>query len=145
MHPMTQLKIGLLACQPESKFARAYQEGTRKTEYWDPVYDDIISVISKLPKIASLVYRCTYHDGKIVEDRGSDFSGNFCRMLGYNDPSFDELMRLYMVIHSDHEGLSLPPCCPVTLLAFHRIFPVLAGLVFTHNAPCDGQQLEGNR
>uniref|UniRef100_A0A7S4G536 Citrate synthase n=1 Tax=Eutreptiella gymnastica TaxID=73025 RepID=A0A7S4G536_9EUGL len=104
MHPMTQLKIGLLACQPESKFARAYQEGTRKTEYWDPVYDDIISVISKLPKIASLVYRCTYHDGKIVEDRGSDFSGNFCRMLGYNDPSFDELMRLYMVIHSDHEG-----------------------------------------
>jgi len=25
-------------------------------------------------------------------------------MLGYNDKGFDELMRLYLVIHSDHEG-----------------------------------------
>eukprot|EP00967_Tisochrysis_lutea_P011682 scaffold13136_cov30-Tisochrysis_lutea.AAC.2 len=25
-------------------------------------------------------------------------------MLGMNDPSFHELMRLYIVIHSDHEG-----------------------------------------
>jgi citrate synthase len=25
-------------------------------------------------------------------------------MLGYNDPEFDELMRMYLVIHSDHEG-----------------------------------------
>jgi len=25
-------------------------------------------------------------------------------MLGYDDPSFDELMRLYLCIHTDHEG-----------------------------------------
>jgi citrate synthase len=25
-------------------------------------------------------------------------------MLGFTDPKFDELMRLYLVIHSDHEG-----------------------------------------
>jgi citrate synthase len=25
-------------------------------------------------------------------------------MLGYTDPLFIELMRLYLVIHSDHEG-----------------------------------------
>jgi citrate synthase len=25
-------------------------------------------------------------------------------MLGYDTPAFDELMRLYLVIHSDHEG-----------------------------------------
>lgn len=25
-------------------------------------------------------------------------------MLGYNDPLFVELLRLYLVIHSDHEG-----------------------------------------
>lgn len=25
-------------------------------------------------------------------------------MLGYDDPLFAELMRLYLVIHSDHEG-----------------------------------------
>ena len=30
--------------------------------------------------------------------------GNFCKMLGFDDPAFHELMRLYIVIHSDHEG-----------------------------------------
>ena len=29
---------------------------------------------------------------------------NFCKMLGFDDPAFHELMRLYIVIHSDHEG-----------------------------------------
>uniref|UniRef100_A0A915ERG5 Uncharacterized protein n=1 Tax=Ditylenchus dipsaci TaxID=166011 RepID=A0A915ERG5_9BILA len=36
-----------------------------------------------------------------------DWSGNFCAMLGYDNPQFVELMRLYLVIHSDHEGGSL--------------------------------------
>ena len=31
-------------------------------------------------------------------------SANFCKMLGYDDPQFIELMRLYLTIHSDHEG-----------------------------------------
>lgn len=33
-----------------------------------------------------------------------DYSANFARRLGYDLPAFDELMRLYLVIHSDHEG-----------------------------------------
>ena len=37
-------------------------------------------------------------------DPGKDWSGNFCSMLGYEDPMFAELMRLYLTIHSDHEG-----------------------------------------
>ena len=32
-----------------------------------------------------------------------DLSANFSRMLGFDTPAFDELMRLYLVIHSDHE------------------------------------------
>jgi citrate synthase len=33
-----------------------------------------------------------------------DWAGNFAHMLGYSDEQFMELMRLYMVIHADHEG-----------------------------------------
>ena len=33
-----------------------------------------------------------------------DYSANYCKLLGYNDPKFIELMRLYLTIHSDHEG-----------------------------------------
>merc|ERR1711916_273661 len=37
-------------------------------------------------------------------DPSLDWSANYSRMLGFNSAEFDELMRLYLVIHSDHEG-----------------------------------------
>uniref|UniRef100_A0A6U7YHS9 Citrate synthase n=1 Tax=Eutreptiella gymnastica TaxID=73025 RepID=A0A6U7YHS9_9EUGL len=104
MHPMTQFNIGVMALQPYSKFAESYRAGIAKSDHWDPAFEDILDVIAKIPKIAAIIYRRAYHDGVVVEDKSSDYSGNFCRMLGYNNPGFDELMRLYMVIHSDHEG-----------------------------------------
>lgn len=104
MHPMTQFNMGLLACQTESKFAKAYQAGANKSQYWDHTYEDVLDVMAKLPTIAALIFRCVYHDGKVEGDSSLDLSGNFARMLGYNSHGFDELMRLYLTIHSDHEG-----------------------------------------
>jgi citrate synthase len=104
MHPMTQLSIGLNACQTESHFAKAYAQGVAKTNYHLYALDDILGVIAKLPEIAAAIYRNVYFDGVIQKDTSLDYSGNFCRMLGYNNPSFDELMRLYLCIHTDHEG-----------------------------------------
>mmetsp|Transcript_4007 Transcript_4007/g.12434 ORF Transcript_4007/g.12434 Transcript_4007/m.12434 type:complete len:458 (-) Transcript_4007:70-1443(-) len=103
-HPMTQLALGLQACQTESKFAKAYQEGVHKSKYWEVAYEDVLDVFAKLPELAAIVYRNTYFDGEVVKDTSLDYSGNFCRMLGYENESFDELMRLYLTIHSDHEG-----------------------------------------
>jgi len=37
-------------------------------------------------------------------DAAKDWSWNFCEMMGYTDPQFVELMRLYLTIHTDHEG-----------------------------------------
>jgi citrate synthase len=55
--------------------------------------------------VCALIFRCTYYDGKVAPyDATTDYSGNFCQMLGFNDPGFHELMRLYICIHSDHEG-----------------------------------------
>jgi citrate synthase len=45
-----------------------------------------------------------YFDGVIQKDESLDYAGNFCRMLGYNEYGLDELMRLYLCIHTDHEG-----------------------------------------
>jgi len=104
MHPMTQLIIGLNACQTESKFAKAYANGAPKTDYHIHALEDILGVIAVLPEIAAMIYRNVYFDGVVTKDTSLDYSGNFCRMLGYDDPSFDELMRLYMCIHTDHEG-----------------------------------------
>lgn len=104
MHPMTQFTIGLNAAQTDSKFAKAYADGVHKSEYHKYALEDILDVFAKLPEIAATIYRNIYHDGVVTKDLSLDYSGNFCRMLGYNDPSFDELMRLYLCIHTDHEG-----------------------------------------
>jgi citrate synthase len=106
MHPMTQLSIGLLACQTDSKFAAAYAKGVNKSKYWESTLEDVLDVMAKLPEISALIYRCTFKDGKLVKDTTGtlDYSASFNRMLGYDSPDFDELMRLYLVIHSDHEG-----------------------------------------
>jgi len=64
-----------------------------------------MNLIAKLPDVAALIYRCKFHDGKVAPyDKTLDYSANFNRMLGFEGKSFDELMRLYLVIHSDHEG-----------------------------------------
>src|SRR5271163_4765692 len=61
--------------------------------------------LAKLPGIAGMIYQHTYKDSKFVQyDAKLDWSANFARMLGFTKPEFDELMRLYLVIHSDHEG-----------------------------------------
>lgn len=105
MHPMTQFNIAINALQPDSIFARAYQDGVPKSRYWDATYEDTMNLVARLPKIASTIYRHSFKDGNVVNaDPNLDWSGNFAKMLGYQDDMFAELLRLYMVIHSDHEG-----------------------------------------
>jgi len=106
LHPMSQLSAACNALQSESKFAKAYAEGVHKSKYWEYAYEDAMDLIAKLPTIAAIIYRNLYRDGTSVGaiDINKDWSHNFTSMLGYNDPQFTELMRLYLTIHSDHEG-----------------------------------------
>ncbi len=104
-HPMTQFTAAVLALQTESKFAKAYGEGISKKEYWGYVYEDTMTLIARLPRIAAYIYRRKYKNGEHIQPDGMlDWSANFAHMLGYEDESFKELMRLYLTIHADHEG-----------------------------------------
>jgi len=105
LHPMSQFSAAVLALQKDSKFAKAYQEGATKGKYWEHTYEDSLDLIAKLPTIAGMIYQHTYKEGKFVPlDPKLDWAANYTRMLGFNKMEFDELMRLYLVIHSDHEG-----------------------------------------
>jgi citrate synthase len=104
MHPMTQFSIGLMACQTESEFAKQYATGLAKSNYHTVVLEDILNCVARLPEIAAIIYRNQYFDGVVSKDESLDYSGNFARMLGYDNQGFDELMRLYLCIHTDHEG-----------------------------------------
>jgi citrate synthase len=104
-HPMTVFTAAVLALQTESKFAKAYEEGISKKEYWSYVYEDSMTLIARLPRIAAYIYRRKYKNGEHIHPDGMlDWSANFAHMMGYNEESFKELMRLYLVIHADHEG-----------------------------------------
>src|SRR4051812_11279221 len=104
-HPMTQFTSAILALGTESKFAKAYNDGISKKEYWDYIYEDTMTLIARLPRIAAYIYRRKYKNGDHIQPDGMlDWSGNFAHMLGYEEESFRELMRLYLTIHADHEG-----------------------------------------
>ncbi len=105
MHPMTQFSIAILSLQPTSEFAKKYNEGIPKTEYWDPMYEDVMNLLAKLPAIAAYIYRRTYKDGKRIRPvKRLDWGANFAHMMGIDNPEYYELMRLYLVLHCDHEG-----------------------------------------
>ena len=104
-HPMTQFVAAIAALQKDSVFAQRYREGMSKMEYWDPMYEDVMNLLAKLPKIAAYIYRKSYkNDEHIPADPNLDWGGNLAHMTGVEQETFKELMRLYLVIHSDHEG-----------------------------------------
>jgi len=104
-HPMTMFVTGVMALQTESNFAKTYATGINKKDYWSPVFEDTMDLIARLPRIAAYIYRRKYKNNEHIHPNGLlDWAGNLAHMMGYNDESFKELMRLYMTIHADHEG-----------------------------------------
>jgi citrate synthase len=109
LHPMIKFTTVLSALEHESVFNKAYHNGTPKDKLWEYAYEDAISLIAKMPTLVSYIYHYTYNNGKIISPNNSlDWAGNFAHMLGDEDISATslkkEFIRLYMVIHSDHEG-----------------------------------------
>ena len=134
MHPMTQLSMGVLALEPQSEFLRQYEEGgLAKGDYWKPTYEDALNLIAKIPRIAAIVYRHTYKDGIVPPcDPSLDMSENFSRMLGFQTEQFFELMRLYLTIHTDHEGGN------VSAHATHLVGSTLADAYMSYSAGLNG-------
>ncbi len=106
-HPMCMFDTAILCMERESKFRKAYDEGMKKTEYWEPMLEDCLDLLAKLPGIAAGVYRMRFNKGqRISPKKGLDWGANYAHMLGLKDPkgTLADLMRLYLVLHSDHEG-----------------------------------------
>jgi citrate synthase len=104
-HPMTLFTLAVLTLQRESLFSKQYHEGIKKDLYWDPMLEDSLNLIAKLPEIAAFIYRLKYKGGDIIPpDPNLDWGGNFAHMMGIKDPLYQDLSRLYFLLHSDHES-----------------------------------------
>lgn len=104
LHPMAMLSAAVVTMQGESVFARRYNEGMSKMDYWDPMYEDACNLLAKLPGIAAFIYRLKYRDDSpIAADSQLDLGANFAHMMGIEAP-YDDVARMYFILHSDHES-----------------------------------------
>ena len=106
-HPMAMLSAGLMALERESAFRKAYDAGAGKDELWEAMFEDSIRLIASMTGLAAAIYRVRFHGGSVIDAPAGekDMSNAFAHMLGIsNDPAWKDLVRLYLVLHSDHEG-----------------------------------------
>lgn len=71
LHPMSQLVSAIAGLSSESKFAKAYEKGLKKIDYWEYVYEDAMDLLARLPTVAAMIYRNLYRDGESVGGIGT--------------------------------------------------------------------------
>lgn len=103
-HPMAIFSTAILTMHRESFFSKKYHAGINKNDYWDPMYEDSLNLLAKLPEIASYIYAKLYRDGnRIQSSPNMDMGGNFAHMMGIPKP-YDDVARMHFIIHADHES-----------------------------------------
>jgi citrate synthase len=132
-HPMAMLDTAILVMEHESVFRKKYDEGVAKTEYWIYALEDALTLLARLPGVAAGIYRMRFNKGDVIPpDPKLDWGANYAHMLGLDDPKgdFAKLMRLYLVLHSDHEGgnVSAFSCHTVGSALSDAYYSVSAGL-----------------
>ncbi|KAF2434886.1 citrate synthase-like protein [Tothia fuscella] len=138
LHPMTQFSCAVSALNHTSVFAKAYEAGLNKAEYWEPTFEDCISLLAKLPTIAAKIYQNAYRGGGALPaevDLDQDWSYNFAAMLGKGgkkNEGFQDLLRLYLALHGDHEGGN------VSAHATHLVGSALSDAFLSYSAGLQG-------
>jgi citrate synthase len=132
-HPMVMFSAGILAMQRDSQFFKRYSEGNlKKTDMWDPMYEDAMTLLARLPTIAAAIYRMKYKgDTLIPSDPKLDWGGNFAKMIGQVKP-YDDVARMYFILHSDHESGN------VSAHTTHLVASALSDAFYSYSAGING-------
>jgi citrate synthase len=103
-HPMALFSTAITVMQRDSAFAQAYLDGAKKADLWEYALEDMLTLMARLPSVAAYIYRMKYKGDTHIEPKaGLDMGANFAHMMGIDTP-YDELMRMYFILHSDHES-----------------------------------------
>ncbi len=132
-HPMAMLDTAILAMENESMFRKKYDAGMPKTDYWQPALEDAMRILGTIHTIAAGIYRMKYKKGPLVTpSKNLDWASDYVKMLGLPPKKGEtaKMMRLYLVLHSDHEGgnVSAFTCHTVGSALSDPYYAVSAGL-----------------
>ncbi len=134
-HPMVMFNTGILTMQRESICRQKQDKGTAKDTFWEYVLEDGINLLAKLPGLAAGVYRIHFNKGDLMDyDPEMDWSENFVHMTGIDDPTgeFKKLMKLYLMLHCDHEGGN------ISAFAAHTVASALSDPYYAVSAGLNG-------
>src|SRR4030043_1671108 len=77
-HPMVIFSTAILTMNRESFFNKKYHAGIPKLDYWDPTYEDALTLLAKLPEVGAYIYMKHYRDSKTIHSNPHlDMGGNF--------------------------------------------------------------------
>ncbi len=138
-HPMAMLDTAILVMENESQFRKRYDKGMPKSEYWEPTLEDAMRILGTIHTIAAGIYRIKFKKGPVIKPSLKlDWGADYARMLGLESLKPNKgkkediyaMMRLYLVLHSDHEGgnVSAFSCHTVGSALSDPYYAVSAGL-----------------
>jgi citrate synthase len=131
--PMTLLSQAILALQTESVFTKRYDLGMKKDQFWEATLEDSLNLTARLPAIAAFIYNLKFKDRQPPKsDFSLDYGANFAHMMEVDDPLYADLMRLYFIIHSDHESGN------VSAHATHMVGSTLSDIYYATSAGVNG-------
>ncbi|KAL8271558.1 hypothetical protein Esti_004593 [Eimeria stiedai] len=105
-HPMAALVAAAASLSDFSffRFATEAPAVDRKL-LWKAALPDALSLVVRTAVTAATIYANKFGDGHVPQpDSSLDFAANFARMLGLKGQQQTELIRLYLLLHADHEG-----------------------------------------
>ncbi len=133
--PMAIFSICLLAMEHESVFLNQYRRGLPREKHWEATLEDALTILARAPVIVAGIYRIKYRNAVPLPPRSDlDWGSNFAYMLGLETdlPIFQEYIRKYLVVHSDHEGGN------VTVNSSRIVNSALSDLYFSISAGVNG-------
>jgi len=146
-HPMSQLSMVVLGMQRESIFDRRYREGTlKKEDQWEAMFEDSLTLLARLPMIAAYIYRRKYQlDTIIAPDPNLDWGANYGHMLGFDSAEFQNLVRLFLLIYSDHESGNVSAHTGFVIgSALSDLFYIISGSLNGLAGPLHGLAIQEN-
>ena len=102
---MAMFSAALTSMSGDSKFYKEYAKGMPKDKYWHVMLDDSLDLTARAPRIAAYIYNKKYRDNKQIP--ALDLAANFAHMLGNDSPEYADLMRLFLLLHMDHENANV--------------------------------------
>lgn len=130
---MTLFSQAILALQTEAEFSKKYDQGLKKEDMWEPMFEDSLNMSAKLPVIAAYIYNLKQKAGQTPRIHPElDWGANFAKMMEIQDPLYAELSRLYFIIHSDHESGN------VSAHATHMVGSSLSDIYYATSAGMNG-------